>query len=186
MLVCVCAMGTYATEAGSSCVGSWACLLVAPGPPLEEPPGLNTTPTRLTQCTSFGASPKHSELGPELVGRVVCRSVGTVPGILGLVWLRFRPNSGSKSKTPVRILKSCRGSFSSAVPRHGTTEPRAWRHSHIRPEAVTKRTGALFCPSGPPRATTVNSALPRDWSWIGVPVWSKWAWRLKWGAHFHK
>jgi hypothetical protein len=30
----------------------------------------------------------------------VCRSVGTVPYILGLVWRRFRPKSGSKSKIP--------------------------------------------------------------------------------------
>ena len=41
---------------------------------------------------------------------VVCRSVGTVPDILGLVWPRFRTKSGSKSKIPGRF----RGPFSSA------------------------------------------------------------------------
>jgi hypothetical protein len=46
----------------------------------------------------------------------VCRSVGTVPGILGLVWLRFRPHRGSKAKIAGRILKSCRGPFSAASP----------------------------------------------------------------------
>ena len=33
------------------------------------------------------------------------RSVGTVPGILGLVWLRFRPKSGPKSKISGLSLK---------------------------------------------------------------------------------
>ncbi len=50
---------------------------------------------------------------------VVCRVVGTVPGILGLVWPSFRPKSGSKSKISGRILKSFRGPFISAVLGHG-------------------------------------------------------------------
>jgi hypothetical protein len=44
----------------------------------------------------------------------VCRFVGIVPGILGLVWPSFKPKSGSKSKIPGRILKQILGSFSSA------------------------------------------------------------------------
>ena len=44
----------------------------------------------------------------------MCRFVGTVPDILGLVWPSFRPKSGSKSKIPGRILKCFRGLFSSA------------------------------------------------------------------------
>ncbi len=44
-------------------------------------------------------------------GVVVCRSVGTVPGILGLVWLSFRPKSGSRSKASGRIHESFRGPF---------------------------------------------------------------------------
>ncbi len=32
--------------------------------------------------------------------------MGTVPGLLGLVWLRFRPKSGPKSKNSGRILES--------------------------------------------------------------------------------
>ncbi len=47
----------------------------------------------------------------------MCRSVGTGPGILGLVWLRFRPQFGSTLKIPGRILKSFRGPFSSAESR---------------------------------------------------------------------
>ncbi len=35
--------------------------------------------------------------------------MGTVPGIWGLVWLRFRPNSCSKSKISGRILTNFRG-----------------------------------------------------------------------------
>ncbi len=53
---------------------------------------------------SFGSSAKHAEIGPESFGIVVHRSVGTEPDILGLVWLSFRPTSGSKSKISGRIL----------------------------------------------------------------------------------
>ncbi len=59
-------------------------------------------------------SSKHAEIGQSSFGIFVCRSVGTVPGILGLVWPSFRPNSGSKSKISDRILKRFRGPFSSA------------------------------------------------------------------------
>ncbi len=51
---------------------------------------------------------------PESFGIVVCRFVGTGPDILGLVWPSFRPESGSKSKIPGRILQSSRGPLSSA------------------------------------------------------------------------
>ncbi len=44
-------------------------------------------------------------MGPESFGIVVCRFVGTVPDILGLVWPSLRPKSGSKSKISGRILK---------------------------------------------------------------------------------
>ncbi len=53
-------------------------------------------------------------MGPEVFGIVVCRSVGAVPDILGLVWRSFRPKSGSESKISGRILKISRGLFSSA------------------------------------------------------------------------
>ncbi len=45
---------------------------------------------------------------------VVCRFVGTVLGILGVVRFRFRPNSVSTSQISGRILQSFRGPFSSA------------------------------------------------------------------------
>ncbi len=63
---------------------------------------------------SFGSSSKHAEIGQESFGLVVCRSVGTVPDILGLIWPRFRPHSGSKSKISGRILQNVRGPFGSA------------------------------------------------------------------------
>ncbi len=44
----------------------------------------------------------------------MCRFVGTVPDILGLVLPIFRPKSGSKSKISGRILKSFRGPVVSA------------------------------------------------------------------------
>ncbi len=44
----------------------------------------------------------------------MCRFVGTVPDILGVVWPSFSPKSGSKSQISGRILKSFRGPFSSA------------------------------------------------------------------------
>ncbi len=68
----------------------------------------------LSQFTSFGSSSKHAEIGPESFGVVVCRAVGTVPGIWGLVWRRFRPKSGSKWKMSGRILQSVRALSSSA------------------------------------------------------------------------
>ncbi len=58
---------------------------------------------------SFGSSSKHAEIGTGSLGIVVCRSVGTVQCMFGLVWHRFRPKSGSKSNISGRILKSCRG-----------------------------------------------------------------------------
>ncbi len=41
----------------------------------------------------------------------MCRFVAAVPDILGLVWLRFRPKSESKSKISGRVLTSFRGTF---------------------------------------------------------------------------
>ncbi len=57
---------------------------------------------------------KNVGVGPESVGIVVCRFVGTVPDILGLVWPSFRPKSVLKSKSSGRILQSVRGPCSSA------------------------------------------------------------------------
>ncbi len=45
----------------------------------------------------------------------MCRSVGTLPGTLGLVWASFRPQSGPKSKISGRILKRFPGPLSSAA-----------------------------------------------------------------------
>jgi hypothetical protein len=66
------------------------------------------------QFKSFGSLWKHAQFGPESSGIVVCLTVGTVPDILAMVWPSFRNNFGSKSKIFGRILKSFRGSFSSA------------------------------------------------------------------------
>ena len=49
---------------------------------------------------------KRAAIGPESFGIVVCRFVGTVSDILGLVWPSFRPKSGSESQTSGRIFKS--------------------------------------------------------------------------------
>ena len=62
----------------------------------------------ISQFKSFGSSSKRAEIGPESFGIVVCRFVGTVPDILGLVWPSFRPKSGSKSKISGRILNNFR------------------------------------------------------------------------------
>jgi hypothetical protein len=70
--------------------------------------------TGIPQFKSFGSLSKHTEIGPELFGIVVCRFVGTVPDVLGLVWPSFRPKSGSRSKISGRILNIYRGPFSSA------------------------------------------------------------------------
>ncbi len=44
-------------------------------------------------------------------GIVVCRSVGTLPAIVGLLRPNFKPNSGSKSKISGRILKKMVGAL---------------------------------------------------------------------------
>ncbi len=74
---------------------------------------------------------------------VVCRSVGAVPDIMGLVWPSLRPKSSSKSKVSGRILKSYRGSFSSAEifragwaehrPEIGPSGPRALHYAIVFP-----------------------------------------------------
>ncbi len=61
-------------------------------------------PRAVSQSKSFRSSSKHADIGPESFGIVVCQSMGTMPGILGFVWLRFRPTSGSKSMMSRRIL----------------------------------------------------------------------------------
>ncbi len=48
---------------------------------------------------------KDAEIGPESFAIVVYRFVAPVPDFWGLVWLRFRPKSGSTSKISGRILK---------------------------------------------------------------------------------
>ncbi len=53
---------------------------------------------------------KHAEIGPESFGVVVCRFVGTVPDILGLVWPSFRPKPGSKLKVSGRIRAAIQAS----------------------------------------------------------------------------
>ncbi len=68
----------------------------------------------VSRSLSFGSSSKHTEIGSESFGIVVRRSVGAVPGILGLVWPSFRPKSGSRSKISGRILERFRGPVSSA------------------------------------------------------------------------
>ena len=92
-----------------------------PGSPISGPEALlcnmgyqKPTCTVLARAhVPFSAQPSHSfkvsnrrhaEVDPESFGIVVCRFAGTVTDILGLVWPSFRPESGSKSKVPDRIL----------------------------------------------------------------------------------
>ncbi len=65
----------------------------------------------ISHYKSCGPSSKHAEMSPESFGIFVCRSVGTVPGIWGLVWPSFRPEPGSKSKLSGRIRKRLPGPF---------------------------------------------------------------------------
>ncbi len=65
-------------------------------------------------------------------GILVFRSVGTVPGILGLVGPRFRPKSGSKSKISSRILNIFRGPDSSLEKKWGTSQPVSCRGLQAR------------------------------------------------------
>ncbi len=67
--------------------------------------GVYFADTGISQFKRFGSSSEHIEIGTDSFGLVVCRSVDTVPDILGLAWPRFRAKSGSKSKIPARILK---------------------------------------------------------------------------------
>ncbi len=79
---------------------------------------------------SFGPSSEHAEIGPESFGIVVHRSAGTAQGILGLVWLRSKRDSGSESKIHGRILTSFRGpcSFAKMMGRQSG----GWRASGAR------------------------------------------------------
>ena len=78
-------------------------------PPLPPPSPLSSSLPLISaelshSLNSFGSSTKHAEIGPESFGIVVCRFVGTVLDILGLVWPSFRPKSGSESTISGRIL----------------------------------------------------------------------------------
>ncbi len=77
----------------------------------------------IARCHSLQVSDRHrhAEIEPESLEIVVCRSVGIVPSILGLVWLRVRPKSGSKSKMSGGIFKDFRGPSSSAETATTTT-----------------------------------------------------------------
>jgi hypothetical protein len=57
--------------------------------PRRAPDRFHLTDLPPAQFESFGSSSKHAELVPALFRIVVCRSVGTLPGNLGLVWLRL-------------------------------------------------------------------------------------------------
>ncbi len=76
----------------------------------------------------------------------MCRFVGTVPDMLGLVRLSFRPKSGSKSKIPARIQKICRGPLSSAE--LGSSETKTG------PEKWTSPQTSGLDPSLDPQSTT--------------------------------
>ncbi len=75
---------------------------------------------------------------------------GLLPDMLGLVWPSLRPKSGSKSKIAGRILKRCRGPFSSAELTCHTT--------------LTGLDGALWyrmCPLRP--AADTQPLVVQDW-----------------------
>ena len=62
---------------------------------------------------NFGSSSKTKTKPVQNRSESLCRSAGTVPDILGLVWLSFRPKSDSKSKISGGSFK---GPCSSAEP----------------------------------------------------------------------
>ena len=76
------------------------------------PPKIRPDCPQVPRSKNCGSLWKHAEIGPESFGIVVCRFVGSVPDILGLVRPRFRPKCGSTLRISGRILKSCRGRFS--------------------------------------------------------------------------
>jgi hypothetical protein len=64
------------------------------------------------------------------------RSVGTAPGLSGVVLPSFRPDSGPKSKISGRSLKLCRGSCGSAEKSCGpTAHPQAQPSKPARPHS---------------------------------------------------
>ncbi len=73
-------------------------------------------PTSAELSNRLKLSSRHSEIGPESFGIIVCRFVGAAPDVLGLVWPSFRSKSDSKSKAPGWILTSLARPFSSAEP----------------------------------------------------------------------
>ena len=98
--------------------------------------------------------PKHAEIGPESFGIVVCRFVGTVPDILGLVWPSFRPKSGSKSKISGRILKRALLILSSGrAPEWSPTPPRKKIKLRPAPGGPGEAPGGPPSPPGPPKTT---------------------------------
>jgi hypothetical protein len=73
----------------------------------------------------------------------VCRFVGTVPDIWDLVWLSFRPKSGSKSKISGQILQSFRGPFSRAEINMARLFRRIFRPPWSREAPETPGTGPI-------------------------------------------
>ncbi len=99
-------------------------------------------------------SSKHAKIGAESFGIVVCRFVGTVPDVFGLVWTSFRPRSGSKSKIPGRILKSVRGPLAQPSYLWGAAVPQnsrlvfggsAFQTAPRPPQRRIRTTGAGLC-----------------------------------------
>ncbi len=74
----------------------------------------------------------RSRIGPESFGIVVCRFVGTVPGIWGLVLLPFRPIAVPKSKTAGRILKIVRALLAQPSGEGGRLVPPPARRVKVR------------------------------------------------------
>ncbi len=89
----------------------------------------------------------------------MCRFVGTVPDIWGLVWPNFKPNSGSESKISGRILNNSRDPFSPAELR-----------AEVRPGlAQVLRKGSAR--TAPPSGKGPTPADPRShWEPPGAPT----------------
>ncbi len=68
----------------------------------------------ISRFKSLGSWLKHLETGPKSTGIGLCQFVGTAPGIFGLASSGVVADLGPESTIPGRILKRCRGAFSSA------------------------------------------------------------------------
>ncbi len=91
---------------------------------------------------------ERAAIGAESFGIVVCRVVGTVSDILGLVWHSFRPTSGLKSQTSGRISGGIRDLWW-----HG-------RGGYIRPRPLSMK--------GVPSSTLLEGAGVRSSTPAGV------------------